>query len=421
MINTLRKKFILITIISIFVVFAIIVGIINVVNFARVSNDADNIAEYLAGNGGQFKKNSPIDDGINPLDGGGMIPPDQGFNINDEDMKNYNLDMETPYATRFFSVSLNPDGTYLFDLSQIAAVSPDEALTMTREVLSKHSTSGYIDGYRYNVVNDGHMVIFINCASQLRSANNMLWISILVAFVALGVISILVIIISKKVVKPIADSYTKQKQFITDASHELKTPLTIISANNEISEIEFGESEASKQISKQVNRMTQMVKNLTALARMDENKDLEKADLNLSDIMDDMIESFRPAITTNERKLNTNIEEGVKYYGDEKLIKQLISIVLENASKYTKTTCSVKLSRNGNKIEILAQNDASGINAENMDVCFERFYRTDKSRGSGVEGSGIGLSIAKEIVDRHKGTITAYGDKDSFFNIKIVL
>jgi len=131
----------------------------------------------------------------------------------------------------------------------------------------------------------------------------------IVAFSAIVAIFVLILLISNKVVKPIAESYEKQKQFITDASHELKTPLTIISANNEIEEMEHGESESTKAISKQVNKMTSMVKNLTALARLDEASAIEKAELDLSNIVNDAIELFRPAITSNERLFDYSVED----------------------------------------------------------------------------------------------------------------
>ena len=153
-----------------------------------------------------------------------------------------------------------------------------------------------------------------------------------------------------------------------------------------------------------------MVKNLTALARLDEMSALDSAELNLTSIAIDAAELFRPALITNDRNFDIEIEKDIKIDGDEKLIKQLLAIVLENASKYAKTHTSFKLFKQGQKVVILAQNDADGIKDEDMSQCFERFYRSSESRASGVEGSGIGLSIAKEIVLKHKGNITAYGD-----------
>lgn len=418
MINALRKKFIWMTMVSVCIVFTIIIGIINIVNFSRVRTDTDNVIDYLAQNNGNFNGNKRED-----------IPPQQREELPDESLRDeffraleeFKLGKETPYSTRYFTVIINNDEAYIRDYN-VASVTKDDALVWVETVLSSGKTSGYFGDYRYKKVqtDDGLMLIFVDASSQLSGARNMLWISLIVGVSSIIAILILILCISKKVVKPIAESYEKQKQFITDASHELKTPLTIISANNEISEIEHGESESTKAISKQVNRMATMVKNLTALARLDEMSALDSAELNLTSIVVDSVELFRPALTTNDRTFDVEIEKNVKIDGDEKLIKQLLAIVLENASKYAKTHTSLKLFTQGQKAVILAQNDADGIKDEEMNQCFERFYRSSESRASGVEGSGIGLSIAKEIVLKHKGSISAYGDAQGWFNLKIV-
>ena len=419
MVNALRKKFIIITILSVVTVFAVILGIINIINYARVAQDADNVVSFLAINDGGFN----IPQGDKETKENQMLPPDQNFNKEDLDrsLEEFKLNKETPYSTRYFSVKYNPDSSVTLDMNHIASISQDEALTMANSVKDSSKTSGYVGNYRYQVSEDGNMVIFVDCSQQLDYAKNFLLVSIMVAVGAILAIVVLVIIISKKVVKPIAESYDKQKQFITDASHELKTPLTIISANNEIVEMESGESESTKIIAKQVSKLTSMVKNLTALARLDESNNIEKAELDLSNIANEAIEAFTPAITANERLFDYSIEDNLKIMGDDRLIRELISIVLENASKYAKTRTYFKLFKQGQKVAILVQNDAEGIKEENMDACFERFYRSADARASGRDGSGIGLSIAKEIVLRHKGTVTAFGDKDGYFNIKIVL
>ena len=418
MINALRRKFILITMASVCIVFTLIIGVINIVSFSRVRSDMDNVIDYLAQNNGNFQDNRRE----GPPQQNEMEPNDEFRDDFFRALEEFKLGKETPYSTRYFTVIIDSNSEATFYMTNIASVSEDDAIVWVNTVLSSGKSTGYFGDYRYRKVatEDGMMIIFVDASSQLGSARNMLWISIIVGISSLAAIFILIVCISKKVVKPIAQSYEKQKQFITDASHELKTPLTIISANNEISEIEHGESDASKAISKQVNRMTTMVKNLTALARLDEMSGLDSAELNLTSIAIDAAELFRPALITNDRNFDIEIEKDIKIDGDEKLIKQLLAIVLENASKYAKTHTSFKLFKQGQKVVILAQNDADGIKDEDMSQCFERFYRSSESRASGIEGSGIGLSIAKEIVLKHKGNITAYGDAQGWFNIKIV-
>ena len=424
MINALRKKFIIITMVSVIIVFSVILGIINIVNYVRVTNDTDNVVNFLASNGGAFMFDMSelppqMNEGDNPPENNEWDNKDK--NKYEKSLDDFKIDKETPYATRYFTINYDNNGNLVSsDLNRIA-ISSEEANELANKVLSSKKVTGYVGSYRYRVVEDKQMIIFVDASQQLGNVKNFLLISAIVAVSGIVAIFILVVCISSYVVKPIAESYEKQKQFITDASHELKTPLTIISANNEITEIEHGESESTKAITKQVSRMTSMVKNLTALARLDEATEAEKADLNLTTMANEMVELFRPALTTNERVVDCSIEENVLFRGEEKLIRQLLSVVLENASKYAKTRTSFNLSKNGQKIVILAKNDAEGITEGDMSKCFERFYRESTSRASGIEGSGIGLSIAKEIVRKHKGNITAFGDSEGCFNIKIIL
>ena len=421
MINSLRKKFIIATMIAVIIVFTVILGIINIVNYVRVTQDTDNVINFMAtvnGNFDGFIKEDEVPQ--NP--GEGEFKPDQGRREDyQKSMNDFKIDKETPYSTRYFTVNIDDNNQVVSTDTSHVVISQEEAITLTNKVLSSSKSTGYVSNYRYRVVDDQNMIIFVDSTNQLATVKSFLLISAIVALAGILGIFVLVVLLSYRVVKPIAESYEKQKQFITDASHELKTPLTIISANNELTEMEFGESQSTKAISKQVSRMTSMVKNLTALARLDEAQNAEKVEMNLSNLVSDMVELFRPAITQDERLFETNIQENVQYFGDEKLIRQLISVVLENASKYAKTKTVFNLSTQGQKAVILVQNDAEGIVPGDLSKCFERFYRESTTRASGKEGSGIGLSIAKEIVKLHNGTITAYGDENSNFNIKIVI
>ena len=233
---------------------------------------------------------------------------------------------------------------------------------------------------------------------------------------------ILLVIFSKPLVLPIAKSYERQKRFITDASHELKTPLTIISANNELIEMENGESESTRAIEKQVNRLTTLVKNLISLSKIDESERLNSAkNFSLSDALIDVCENFKVAFRNSNKYFTYDVEEGIDYFGDENLIRQLINILLDNANKYSLTKVNVNLEKVGNKINIVVTNDSKEVEERNLKEYFERFYRSQMSRSSDVEGSGIGLSLAKEIVTLHKGEISAYGIDTNTFQIKIEL
>ena len=218
--------------------------------------------------------------------------------------------------------------------------------------------------------------------------------------------------------KPVQESYKKQKQFITNAAHELKTPLTVISLNNQLIEMKSNENEQTKAISKQVKNMTGMVQNLLALARIDEEvlkPNLTK--VNLKNVLNETLENLQNILKSNERSFKNELKDDLFVNCDEKLLKQMLSIFLENANKYSKNQIIITSNVKNNKTILTISNDTT-LEDGNQEKCFERFYRSDDARASGIEGSGIGLSVAKEISSLISTKINAY-TKDKMFNIEI--
>ncbi|MGN0795840.1 MAG: sensor histidine kinase [Christensenellales bacterium] len=413
MLKKLQRKFILIAMLSVFGVLAVIMAALNIVNYVEIQTYADNLLNVLYENGGTFSpfraNGTEREDPPSQSDSGRPTAPSHGMNE------------ETPYETRYFTVRYS-DGVTTIDVENIAAVSSERAAELAKQAIDGGKTKGYIDIYRYLVADDGTFVLFVDCAKQKQTANSFLEASLLISGVGLVAVFILVLLLSKRAVKPIAESYEKQKRFITDASHELKTPLTIISANNELTELTTGETQATQVISKQVARMTSMVKNLTVLARLDETDTLlQKADFSLSETLTDISALFIPAIENSGKTFDKQIESDLFVCGDEKQLRQALSIVFDNATKYAKSNISLKAKRDGKRINLILENDADSVKEGNLDRCFERFYRTDEARASSVSGNGIGLSIAKSIIDLHGGKISAKGLKDNVFCVEIIL
>ena len=225
---------------------------------------------------------------------------------------------------------------------------------------------------------------------------------------------------SKKAVKPLAEAYEKQNLFITNASHELKTPLTIISANNEMLEIENGENEYSQAINKQINKMNSMVKNLTMLSRIYESTNIFYENVDLSEVMLEIVNLYKIPFKNKNINFNYTINNDIIIKGDIMMLKQLFASLFDNALKYTKDDFELSLVKQSNKIVCTFTNNSYDIKKGNLDKCFERFYRLEEVRGSMIEGSGIGLSLAKEITYLHKGTIEAFAPEDNIFTIKLV-
>lgn len=394
MIRKIKFRFALIATLAVFVVLVIIVGGTNTINYQTVSRSADEIIEILAYNNGAF----------------GDLPTDEPTE---------EFSPELQYETRFFTVEIFADGTYRTNVSQIAAVNEEIALNLTNEVIFYGGEEGYIETYRYKIFTDedSTLVIFVDWGKQLKIVENFIIVSIAASFFALILVFIISFVLSNRVLAPIIKGYEKQSRFIANASHEIKTPLTIISANNEIMEIEHGESESSKAINKQINKLNQMVNSLTLLTKI-ENLNKKAKPFNVSNLLLDTV--FEYNLLLEKYKVNLNISENVMYKGNKGLIHQLFSILLDNAIKYGLTFIEISLSIKSNKIEITMVNDAYEVENGNLNKYFERFYRSSDVRNNKIEGNGIGLSIASEIVEVHNGTIKAFGENNEF-TIKIIL
>ncbi len=389
MIRKLQKRFIVVAMTAVTIVLAIIMVAINLINYITVTNFADDVLDNLVRGNGQF-----LPQPAPPKD---MRPPSD------------KMTGETRFETRYFSVILdNNHEAVKIDTTHIFAVDQTNAVLYSQEVLTTKRTSGYLDIYRYRkeLTESGTLIIFIDCSKQLMTVKDFLIGSIIVSGLGMVAVTLVVILLSKRAILPIAKSYEKQKSFVTDASHELKTPLTIISANNEILELEVGTNEYTRMIAKQVERMATMTKNLLLLSKISEDdfkNECEK--FVLTDAIIDVTDSFRTVIS-DKRVFEVTIDNNINYYGNEKLIRQMIFILLDNAYKYSQKAIYVKISSEKGRIMIECRNDCEGVEIGNLNKYCDRFYRSAISRASSIEGSGIGLSIAKEIIDMHKGKLT---------------
>jgi signal transduction histidine kinase len=223
----------------------------------------------------------------------------------------------------------------------------------------------------------------------------------------------LVSIFSKKAIKPIIDSMEKQKQFITDAGHEIKTPLAIISANADVLELTGGESEWITSIRNQITRLDKLVKNLLTLSKIDEgNIKMVFTVFDLSKVVFETAGPFEAIAETQKKMFQMELQTDVKFNGDESSIQQLISTLVDNAMKYSNEEGLIKVSlqtsKKGAKLEVF--NTVDEIDKANLDKLFGRFYRMDSSRARETGGYGIGLSIAKSIVEAHHGKISVRSD-----------
>ena len=431
MIRDLRKKFILVAMLSTLVVLTAIMGVVNISNYKEMLDRADDMTALLIQNDGRFPEE--------PADENSEIPdkPDDTKRTNNEtdtqtppekpqgDREHYSV--ETPFETRYFTVTADEDGEITdCDLERIAAVDEDTAEEYAKKISTKSGETGFEGIYRYRVTEteDGVKYVFLDCRREISNFRTVLVTTVSVSLLGLAAVLVLVVIFSRMVFRPVEESIQKQKRFITDASHELKTPLTIIDANTEVLEMESGESQWTKSTRKQIQRLTGLVQQLVTLSRLDEEKGLQDiAEFNLSEAIADGVQPYEALAQTKGKNLVLEIEKNIFYAGDEKSVRQLTGILMDNAVKYSSEKGNIRLilKKKGKKILLEVYNDADELPQGKLDVLFERFYRLDSSRNSGTGGSGIGLSVAKAIVQAHKGKITAENKNGKGLTITILL
>ena len=291
-------------------------------------------------------------------------------------------------------------------------------------MLNDKGARGWIDSYRYKVfaTDMGVGVVFIDGSMSRSSLMQSITIS---GFVLLGcgaLVLILIFLLSKKAVKPIAESYEKQKQFITDANHELKTPLTLILTNLDIAEEELGKNEWLDDIRSEGHRMAELVNQLVSLSRMDEDgQPLNITEVSIGRIVYETVSEFEPLAKERGKALTECIDKEITHLGDEALLRRLVGILMDNAIKYCDQDGEISVSlRRGRRILLTVENTYVAVSELELERLFDRFYRADKARKF-IGGYGIGLSMAKAIVEKHKGEISAYKKDATHIGFKITL
>ena len=333
---------------------------------------------------------------------------------------------ETKYMTRYFAVVHDSDGDALRVFSDyIATVSAQQALYYASDALSTGHMQGYYGDYRYCVKSGAaaSAVIFLNASPEQQSMKTLLTVSLMVAAASLLLGFALVAAFSKKAIAPYVRNMELQKQFITDAGHELKTPLTSISTSADVLKMENGDNEWVDNIQKQTVRMSKLVKNLVTLSRLDEGVPLpDMTEFSLSDAAWEAAEPFTMRAKAQGKSFSQSISPGLAMKGDMAAVQQLISILLDNAFKYSDENGEIRLSlypqHKNNIIEVY--NTCPPDSLGDIDRFFDRFYRADSSRKYDG-GTGIGLAIAKATAQALGGSINAETADGRSIVFKVIL
>ena len=423
MIQRLRIRLIAVTMLSLSLVLLVILGGVNWMSYRKTISDADMILELLAANEGAFPPRMRISDALPRKERADDSPPDR-----DALLRKRGFSDETPYESRFFSVLLDGSGQVLgADVGKIAAVDEATAASYAQAVFLSGQSRGFADDYRFlcSAEADDLRVIFLDCGRSLSGLRTVLTASIALALLGLLAVFALLVIFSRRIVRPLAESHEKQRRFITDAGHELKTPLTIIGADADLLELELGENEWLADIRTQLARLTGLTQDLIYLSRMDEAQPrLQRIEFPLSDVAEETAQSFQGPARSQGKTLRLHLQPLLSYTGDEKALRQLISILLDNAVKYSPAGAAidVSLQREGHCLRLCVANPTmQTISREQLAHLFDRFYRVDSSRASDTGGSGLGMSIAQSIVSAHKGKIRAESPEKDMLAVTVTL
>ena len=401
MFKSLRKKFIATAVGSVAVVIAILAIALNFINFNKLEERIDTTLLDASRSQALIK--------IFAEDGDDLV-----ITKNSSSATEYN---------GFSIAKVDNNGRIIKAYRDDSLIEDQDTLqSKVIEALEKGKTSGFIGSYRFLKVetNVGNLILFLNCQRELDSYESFVKNSVLISIGVILSVLVLIILISKKVIAPIQETYLKQKQFITGASHELKTPLAIISSNADVLEMMSGDSKWTTNIHNQVDRLTGLVNSLVVFSRMEEKDTVERTSFNLTETLKSRIEDFDELANFQKKYIVTDIDENLNYYGEKDSIIQLMDILLENAIKYAPEDSDILVKLNKNrKYATLKVSNKANVEKGDLSKVFDRFYRLDESRNSAIKGYGIGLSMAQLIAEKHKETIQAYASEDGVFKIEV--
>jgi len=414
MIRRLKKRLILMTGLSLFSLLALIVMGMNLINYHSITREADDLLTLLTQKKGPFSSAPHPKENVS--DQANRFPP--------------HFSAETPYESRYFSVSFPSDDVENanINLTHIKEIDRETALEYAKKVEKKGKDKGFLGNYRYffSSSDDSCQITFLNCRKQLNAYRRFLISSCAISLIGYLAVMLVVCLLARRIIQPIAESYEKQKRFITDAGHEIKTPLTIIRANADLLEMDLGEdNESLLDIRRQAMRLSELTEQLVYLAKMEETESsLSKISLSLSQVVEETSAPFIMLCESQGKTLLCQIDPNLSVVGNEIALGQLVSILLDNAVKYSPTgsTIHLSLSHDRNAALLSVQNESlASYDKEQLSRIFDRFYRPDHSRNSETGGHGIGLSIALAIVSSHGGKISASIEEKKLFTVTALI
>ena len=419
-IQRFRLQFIVISIASLAIVLFSTIGLMIGTDFSRAHGEASRVMSALVRNNGQ----------LTPQDSHDLSKNRGPFNA----LINNRPNPDSVYQYRYFSVAINEKNKLKvlnWQNSRVYGVSQDKILQVTQRLINRKRTKGTTvlasNTYAYEVVanSDGNkMVIFLNTSLIYERSWTLLRLAILLTMGALVFFAIILVILSKRAIQPVVRSYQKQQQFITNAGHELKTPLAIISANTEMEEMMGNESEWTKSTKQQTARLTELINQLISMARLGETGDLVLSRINFSEIVEESAKSFSSVMKNDGKTYQIAIQDGLHVMAEKQSLMEVVNILLDNAHKYCTEKGTVKVNLNKSRFAqtaiLCVSNSFKNDKNVNYETFFDRFYREDESHNNKKSGYGIGLAMARDIVHAFNGKISV-SYKDGMIHFEVAL
>ncbi|WP_459129463.1 sensor histidine kinase [Guggenheimella bovis] len=393
MIKKIRTQFFLISMLLMGLVILMVIFTINVLNRQEIERNADSMLQYIASNGGTLDR---MDYGRIPS---GPSTP-------------------SSMPERYFTIFYNDVGMLLAkNVKRASGLEFEDLQNLVNEVRNQKTSMGHIGDFKFIVTskNAMHMAVFIDISPNIRAINRLSTISLYVAFISLLVIGLILWFLSGLIVKPHEESLKKEKRFISDASHEIKTPLSIILADADILEMEYGPTDWTDSIKNQTKRLDELVKDLLFLSRLEERK-LERVPVDAEALLQRTIQSFAALEKLSHHEFKLESVEKAMIDTNPTDLERVYSVLIDNAMKYAKpdTPITIELKETGRGYRFSIANEAILEDSKNQNQYFERFYRGDQSRNSEKQGYGLGLSILYEIAKKNKWTIKPQITSDQF-------
>ena len=391
MYKELKNRFIATSMIVVSLVLFSLVSITNFINYRSMYNRADFVTQLISQNKGQFPRD---------------------LSNGQDTFSQYGITPESPYATRYFSVFSSPVRDILTtNRDNIVSITGEEIQSLVFNVMTGKATYGNQGNFRFRktTFTDGTLSVFLDMSQTKQLYKISLQTSYLLLALTLVVVYFIIRLLSKKAIQPTIDVIEKQKLFINDAGHELKTPLSIISSSADVLELTKGRDQWTDNIHKQVIRMNHLVGDMLTLSRYDELNQPDLTDINLTALFKRLLSELSPMAQEKDLTIESDLTEDFIVKGHEDSLNMLFRILIDNAIRYTEPGQTIRITstKSSGQAQINITNQFPDFPEDQLEKIFERFYRSDASRSRNTGGSGIGLALARTMAKVNKATVSA--------------